>query len=90
MLTLKRLNLIDGEAIVRQREHWFIEYSEDRQSFEGLKAHAPLIARAIEKKAIEYLRAHPRASARGKARECRIAGPQAQWLLDRLRGSERL
>ena len=90
MLTLDRLNLIDGEAIVRQRQHWFIEYSEDRQSFEGLNAHAPLIARAIEKKAKEYLRSHPRAKARGIARECRIAEPQAYRLFGCLRKSESL
>jgi hypothetical protein len=88
MSTLKQLNLIDGEAILRQREHWFIEYSENRQSFESLKAHAPLIARAIEKRATEYVRAHPRASVRALARECRIAEPQAQLLLDRMRAPE--
>ncbi len=87
MSTLEQLNLIDGEAILRQREHWFIEYSENRQSFEGLRAHAPLIARAIEKRAKEYVRAHPRASVQGLARGCRIAEPQAKRLLDRLRAS---
>ena len=63
MLTLNRLKLIDGENVVRQRQHWFIEYSEDRLPFEGLVIHAPLIARAVDKKALEYVRAHPRASA---------------------------
>jgi len=88
--TLNKLNLVQGEAVVRQREHWFLEYAQDRQTFEGLEAHAPLIARAIDKKAVEYARAHPRATSRGVARECRIAGSQAELLLDRLHASGRL
>jgi hypothetical protein len=87
MLTIKQLNLIDGEAVVRQREHWFIEYSENRLPFEGLAIHAPLIGRAVHKNARDYVRAHPRAKARGVARECRIAAPQAVLLLDRVRAA---
>ena len=50
MSTLIRLNLIDGEPVVRQREHWFIEYSEDRQNFEGLSATLPWLQERSGKK----------------------------------------
>jgi hypothetical protein len=47
--TLERLKVIEDERILRQRQHWSAEFLAKRLSLEGLRRHAPLIARAIDK-----------------------------------------
>ena len=87
--TLKKMGLGDGEQLIRYRREWFLRYKEGKLSLAGLTEVAPLIAQAVEKKAMEYVEAHPRATARGLARECRICDSQAQLLLDRLRAPQK-
>jgi hypothetical protein len=46
--TLKRLNLRDGERIIRWRESWYRLYTEGTLTLEGLRTVAPLLAAAVE------------------------------------------
>ncbi len=48
--TLKRLGLRDGESILRRRRAWYEQFLLGGQSLHGLRHHAPLIARAVEKR----------------------------------------
>ena len=48
--TLKRLGLRDGEGILRRRQAWYEQFLIGGQSLGGLRHHAPLIARAVEKR----------------------------------------
>lgn len=48
--TLKRLGLRDGESIPRRRRAWYEQFLTGGQSLNGLRHHAPLIARAVEKR----------------------------------------
>ncbi|UZE22974.1 hypothetical protein LOY67_23670 [Pseudomonas sp. B21-056] len=47
--TLKRLNLRDGERIIRWRQSWYSMYKRKKLPLEGLREVAPLIADAVEK-----------------------------------------
>jgi hypothetical protein len=47
--TLERLHLRDDERILRQRNAWYQSYCQGKLTLEGLRAFAPLIARAVEK-----------------------------------------
>lgn len=47
--TLMRLHLRDDVRVRRQRRHWYAEYQGGRLDLEGLRRHAPLIARAVGK-----------------------------------------
>jgi hypothetical protein len=51
--TLKRLNLRDGERIIRWRESWYKPYREKEISLEFLRRVAPLIADAVEREAAQ-------------------------------------
>lgn len=46
--TLKRLNLRDGERIIRWRQSWYRMYTDGKLTLEGLRAVAPLLAAAVE------------------------------------------
>jgi hypothetical protein len=48
--TLKRLGLRDGESILRRRRAWYEQFLSGKQSLDGLRHTAPLIARAVEKR----------------------------------------
>jgi len=48
--TLKRLGLRDGESILRRRRAWYEQFLTGGLSLNGLRHHAPLIARAVEKR----------------------------------------
>lgn len=48
-LVLDRLHLRDDERVVRQRRQWYQMYQSGELSLEGLRAMAPLIARAVER-----------------------------------------
>jgi len=47
--TLRRLNLRDGERIVRWRQKWHAMYVSGKLSLDGLRTVAPLIADAVER-----------------------------------------
>lgn len=47
--TLMRLNLRDGERIIRWRQSWYELYQKGQLSLDGLRKMAPLIATAVEK-----------------------------------------
>jgi hypothetical protein len=48
--TLKRLGLRDGAPVMRRREHWFAQFRGTGLSLDGLRQHAPLIGRAVDKR----------------------------------------
>ena len=48
---LVRLHLRDGEAVMRQRRMWLRMYEEGKLPLEGLAKMAPLIAKAVQKRA---------------------------------------
>lgn len=50
--TLTLLHLRDDERIVRQRRRWYRLYQENKLTLDGLREMAPLIAIAVEKRAI--------------------------------------
>jgi hypothetical protein len=47
--TLKRLQLRDGERIIRWRKSWYDMYCAGMLTLDGLKRVAPLLAQAVEK-----------------------------------------
>jgi hypothetical protein len=51
--TQRRLN---NEVIVRQRREWYRTYADGEISLDGLEKKAPLVARAIRKRAISFLK----------------------------------
>ncbi len=50
LYTLRRLDLRDGEAIIRRRQSWYQAFREQGITLHELKRRAPLIARAVEKR----------------------------------------
>jgi hypothetical protein len=48
--TLRRLQLRDGERVVRQRQVWYRHYQEGKVSLNQLELVAPLIAKAVKKR----------------------------------------
>jgi hypothetical protein len=48
--TLKRLGLRDGAHVMRRREHWYAELRNGGLSLAGLRRHAPLIGRAVDRR----------------------------------------
>lgn len=51
--TLKRLNLRDGERIVRWRQSWYDMYLSRKLDLSGLRQVAPLLAAAVEKQSLQ-------------------------------------
>ena len=49
--TLKRLNLRDGERVIRWRKSWYDMYLAGRLTLDGLRGVAPLLAAAVEAQA---------------------------------------
>ncbi|MFZ4554980.1 MAG: hypothetical protein ACOYN8_01190 [Pseudanabaena sp.] len=50
-LTLEKLHLDNDERVVRQRREWYRMYDSGELSLDGLEKKAPLVARAIRKRA---------------------------------------
>ncbi|HQY63243.1 MAG TPA: hypothetical protein PK141_17705 [Polyangiaceae bacterium] len=48
--TLRRLKLGDGEPVLRRRQRWYREFNEGGLSLKGLREHAPLVARAVDRR----------------------------------------
>ena len=46
---LERLHLRDDERVIRQRREWYRMYQDGELTLDGLRAKAPLIARAIDR-----------------------------------------
>lgn len=46
--TLRRLNLRDGERIIRWRQSWYQMYTSGQLSLDGLRQVAPLLAAAVD------------------------------------------
>ncbi|MCK6592787.1 MAG: hypothetical protein L6Q76_34970 [Polyangiaceae bacterium] len=51
--TLKRLGLRDGEPIIRRRKEWYDQFRAGYLNLAGLRAWAPLLARAIERRLMQ-------------------------------------
>ena len=49
--TLKRLNLRDGERVIRWRRSWYRMYTRGQLTLDGLRTVAPLLAAAVEAQA---------------------------------------
>ncbi len=47
--TLKRLNLVDDERLIKCRAEWLRMYQEKELTLEGLEKKAPLVARALRR-----------------------------------------
>lgn len=46
--TLKQLKLRNGTKVIRCRKHWYEQFKLGRLDLNGLRAHAPLVAAAVE------------------------------------------
>ena len=49
--TLKRLNLRDGERVIRWRRSWYRMYTRGQLTLDGLRTVSPLLAAAVEAQA---------------------------------------
>lgn len=47
--TIRRLQLIDGERVIRWRQSWYSLYQSGKLTLEGLREVAPLIAEAVDR-----------------------------------------